>query len=82
VNQGEIGLIETHSHPFVIKIWFEETAEEADRPQWRGHITHVPSGTRCHFQELKGITAFVASYLAGTGVKQSLWWRLRHWVGR
>lgn len=61
-------LFELYTHSFVIKIWLEETAEEADRARWRGHITHVGSKKRRHFQELEEILAFVWPYLQSMGV--------------
>lgn len=54
---------------FIIKIWLEETAAEAGEATWRGHITHVPSGERRYLDDLEGITAFIAPYLAGMGVR-------------
>lgn len=56
-------LPEAHTHSFVIKIWLEEPAEEANQVIWRGHITHVPSGTRRYFQDLTVITDFMQPYL-------------------
>jgi hypothetical protein len=63
-NQYESG-----AHPFIVKVWLEETAEEAGLASWRGHITHVPSGRRQYFQDLDGIAAFVAPYLEQMEVK-------------
>jgi len=57
-----IELPETSTHPFIIKIWLEETVEEASQATWRGHITHVPSGERCYLKDLDDITAFVAPF--------------------
>jgi hypothetical protein len=37
---------ESEAQSFIIRVWVEERAEEADRGVWRGHITHVPSGKR------------------------------------
>ncbi len=56
-------LPEAHTHSFVIKIWLENAAAEAEQPLWRGHITHVPSGTRRYFQDLTVITEFMQPYL-------------------
>lgn len=54
---------EAHTHSFVIKIWLEEKAEETDQAIWRGHITHVPTGTRRYFQDLTVIADFMQPYL-------------------
>ena len=60
---------EAQTHSFIIKLWLEETAEDAGRPVWRGHVTHVPSGERRYLQNLDGILAFVAPYLEVKDVK-------------
>lgn len=54
---------------FIIKIWLEETLDEADEALWRGHITHVPSGERKYLKSLADIGQFVARYLIAMGVK-------------
>lgn len=48
------------SHSFIVKVWVEDPAEEAgDIVLWRGHVTHVPSGDRCHFQDFDTMLAFI-----------------------
>ncbi len=61
-------LPETRIHSFVIKIWLEEMAEEVDHAIWRGHITHVHSGVRRHFQDLDIIFDFIQPYLLASSV--------------
>jgi hypothetical protein len=73
---------EATTHPFIVKIWLEETVEEAGRATWRGHITHVPSGERRYLQDLDEITIFVAPYLEGMGARLRLFWRARLWLRR
>jgi hypothetical protein len=74
-------LPECYTHSFIVKIWLEVTAEEAERATWRGHVTHVPSGERRYVKDLDDITAFILSYLTGMGVDLGLasqprsWWR-------
>jgi hypothetical protein len=60
-------LYEANAHSFVVKIWLEETAMEAGRAIWRGHITHVPSGERLYIKELDEVTQFILPYLKGLG---------------
>jgi hypothetical protein len=74
--------LEVTNHPFVVRIWLEETAEEAGRATWRGHITHVPSGKRRYLRDLDDIIAFIAPYLEEMGVQFDLWWRVRQWLIR
>lgn len=61
--QADMDLPEAHTHSFVIKIWLEENPQEASQALWRGHITHVPSGTRRYFQDLTVIADFMQPYL-------------------
>lgn len=70
-------LVEFNTHSFIVKIWLEETAEETNKPIWRGHITHVPSGKRNYFQDLNGIIAFVTPFLERLGVRLGIIWQIR-----
>jgi len=81
-NGAMMGLSETDIHPFIIKIWLEETADEANRPMWRGHIVHVPDGEGRYLEELDNIAAFIAPYLENMGVKFGLLWQVKHWLSR
>jgi hypothetical protein len=68
---------ETDIHSFIIKIWLEETVEEAGQVTWRGHITHVVSGQRRYIQDLEDITTFIQPYLGEMGVRPGLGWRVK-----
>ena len=75
---------EPPTHSFVVKIWLEETVQEAGHAGhavWRGHITHVASGTRRYIKDLGGIEDFIAPYLEQMGVRMSAGRRLRQWLG-
>lgn len=61
--------LEPHTHSFVVKVWLEDTAEEAGDALWRGHITHVPTKKRQYVQSLDEISAFIGGYLAQMGVQ-------------
>ena len=74
--------LEVTSHPFIVRIWLEETAEEAGRATWRGHITHVPSGERRYLRDLDDIIAFIAPYLQEMGVQFDMRWRVKQWLKR
>ncbi len=69
-------LFESATHSFVIKIWLED----GDQPQWRGHITHVPSGERRYVEDMSEITDFIMPYMEQMGVKLGLLWRVRQWL--
>jgi hypothetical protein len=68
-GQRTAHLAEQEPQSFVLKIWVEETAEEARQVTWRGHITHIPSNARQYVQDLDEIVLFVAPYLERLGVK-------------
>jgi hypothetical protein len=61
-------LFELSTQSFLIKIWVEETAAEAGETLWRGHITHVHSGERQHFEDLPDMLTFMQPYLVEMGI--------------
>lgn len=74
-----MGLPETNTHSFIIKIWLEETPEETERVVWRGHITHVPSGERRYLKECDDVVFFILPYLEQMGVQLSGCQRVQRW---
>ena len=75
-------LTESTTHSFIVKIWIEETAQEAGRATWRGHITHVPDNERRYLRDLDDVGVFIATYLEAMGLKLGWRWRLRRWLRR
>ncbi len=73
---------EINTHPFIVKVWLEETAEEAGQAIWRGYITHVPSGERQYISSLDDITLFIGSYLEQMGVRPWKKRGLKAWLAR
>lgn len=71
---------ESYTHSFIIKIWLEETAEEAGVALWRGRVTHVPSGERRYISDLDEIRAFIVPYLEKMGVKFKEIWGVKQRV--
>jgi hypothetical protein len=71
-EKHDLDLVELSTHSFVVKIWMEETATETKNPLWRGHITHVPSGSRRYLGHLNGIISFVKPYLKAMGINFKL----------
>lgn len=61
--------LEPNTHSFIVKVWLEETAEEAGDAIWRGHITHVPTKKRQYVQTLDEISAFISVYLEQMGIQ-------------
>ncbi len=68
--------IESGSHSFIVRIWIEETAEEAGTAIWRGHITHLLTGERRYFQDLDAMGLFIALYLERMGANPGRHWQL------
>lgn len=74
--------IEPNAHSFIIKVWLEQTAAEAGSAQWRGHITHVPSGKRRYLKDLFDVCVFLVPYLEEMGVHLGFLWKARQWLHR
>jgi hypothetical protein len=60
---------ESNIHSFIIKIWLEETAKEAGRAWWRGHIAQALSGKRRYLYDLDDIAVFIAPLSQRNGGK-------------
>ncbi len=65
---------------FIVKVWVEEQAGRAGRDIWRGHITHVPDGSRRYLKSLDEIGDYIAPYLKAMGVKLGMYWQMRRWL--
>jgi hypothetical protein len=59
----------SESQSFIVKVWLEESAEEAGAATWRGHVTHVPNQERRYLNTLDDIVDFIAPYLELMGVQ-------------
>lgn len=55
---------ETNIQSFIVKIWLGEIPGAFPRWQWRGYITHVPSGRRKYLAKLRDVTNFMEQYLS------------------
>lgn len=77
-----MSLAEHDIQSFIVKIRFEQCDDEAGDSIWRGHITHVPSGTRHPVTDLYDIPIFIAPYLSTMGVKFPRYCRMRLWLDR
>lgn len=73
-------LYERYTHSFVIRIWVEETTEEAGEVIWRGRIIHVDSHKKSYFQALDDIVLFIRPYLNSMGVRDSRMQRIVRWL--
>jgi len=52
---------------FVVRVWVEETGAEFGQRQWRGHVTHIPTGRQQYFADCRTLSSLVASYLQSMG---------------
>jgi hypothetical protein len=59
-------------HSFVVKVWLEETLEEAGGASWRGQIIHVRSNEQRYIARLDEIDDFIAPYLHMMGISADL----------
>jgi hypothetical protein len=73
---------EPHSHSFVVRIWLEETVEEAGDARWRGQVMHVPGGERRYVEDLESLCRFIAPYLREEAREQGLTARFTRWFRR
>jgi hypothetical protein len=73
-------LPESDVHSFIVKLWFERSAEQAPRVDWHGHVTHVPGGERRHIKELADIVAFIEPYMRAAGAPLAPRGRLKRWL--
>ena len=71
VLEDDIDSLESQRQSFIVKVWVEDPVG-FDQTNWRGHITHVPSGERMYIQDLNGITRFIGKYLRQMGVQVKL----------
>lgn len=74
--------IKQDTQSFIVKIWLEETAEEAGSARWRGHITHVPGGEKRYVESLTDIGLFIAPYLRAMNAPIGISWTFRRWLRR
>jgi len=71
---------EAQRQSFIVRVWLEETAEEAGEAAWRGCVTCVPNGTQQYIQDLDEIPRFIAPYLVAMGVRLGERPRIQRWL--
>jgi hypothetical protein len=80
-----VDVYEITTHSFIVKLWREQQREDGNHFIWRGHITHVPSGTRRYLRDLNEIALFMTPYLEGMQVRadpQRIHGWFSRWKGR
>lgn len=58
----------------------EETSRPEEQAEWRGHITHVPSGARRYVRELNEISVFIGAYLKEMGARVETESKVAQWL--
>ena len=81
-NDEPMAFIEPNTHSFILKLWLDDQASNPHKAIWRGHITHIASGERHHFDSFRDIVALLAPYLEQMDIKLSLFWRVYLWLIR
>jgi len=81
-DANEINFEEPQTHSFIIKIWLEDSREEAGKARWRGQITHVPDGHRKYIEELSDVIFFLLPYMRSMNVDLGFRWKLWEWIFR
>jgi hypothetical protein len=74
--------LEPDAQSFIVKVWVEDGNEKVGNSVWRGHITHVSSGSRHYIKNMDEISEFIAPYLQEMGVKSGMRWRISSWLKR
>jgi hypothetical protein len=77
-----VDLGDPNTQSFILKIWTERGPEGGRGAEWRGHITHVPSGQRRYLKDLSEIESFILPYLRVMGAEAGLLRRARRWIRR
>lgn len=54
---------EESTQVFIVRIWCEPREIEGAKPEWRGVIEHVSSGTRRYVLDISEIERFVSRYV-------------------
>ncbi|HLF84169.1 MAG TPA: hypothetical protein VI837_08350 [Blastocatellia bacterium] len=75
-------LSDPNTHSFIVKIWIERAPEGRRSADWRGHITHVPSGQRQYLKDLREIRQFMLPYLKVMGADVGRLGRAKRWLKR
>jgi hypothetical protein len=73
---------ESQLHSFIIKLWLDDSLENAKPTAWRGKITHVPGGEHRYIKSSDEIAEFISVHLKWTGVETPTHGWLRKWRGR
>jgi len=73
--------LNTDTHSFIIRVWYEAQDSNGNILAWRGSIDHVDSNKRLYFQNLDGIAHFIQEQ---SGVRRaekcSIWRAPLNWI--
>ena len=55
--------VDRQTYAFVVRLWLEEHDIASGDSLWRGHITHVLSSQRAHFEDFREMVLFIEQHL-------------------
>lgn len=70
LNNTHVSHIETKTHSFVLRIWFEQTSLSDNQGEWRGHVTDVTSHERRYFRTAEELIAFLSDRMKSSRTHQ------------
>ena len=51
--------MQSDTHSFIVRIWYEGLESDGTIKTWRGSIEHVGNGQRLHFTDLERVVNFI-----------------------
>ena len=51
--------MQSDTHSFIVRIWYEGLESDGTIKTWRGSIEHVGNGQRVHFTDLERVVDFI-----------------------
>ena len=51
--------VQSDTHAFIVRIWFEAEDDEEDVYPWRGSVDHVGAAQRLYFHDLDVLMRFI-----------------------
>jgi hypothetical protein len=55
-----------NSHSFIVRMWVNDSTQGAEHPDWRGYVTHVPSGDRRYFKTLEELCIYIQNHFTSS----------------
>ncbi len=78
-NEAQPLFIEPDTHSFIVKFWLDEQDPDDNNIVWRGHITHVATGQRKYYNNLREMNGFLIPHLQNMKIRIPIFWRIYQW---